>query len=199
MTSDIGKWCERKRPTVKAPTTYTPIQVNEPWELVGMDRIGKLSKTERGHEYICTVVDYLTKWAEAFPLQTKSAAVSDCIIKIFYRFGAPKRILTDQRREFKNEMNSISCKLLNIKRSRYPSEVPEELELSSIDVEGCVAKEEIAESMKRHEHISHIVKTNVKRASEKINQRKTGVPPVFSVGEKVLDKISEANKEKGES
>ncbi|KAK1139765.1 hypothetical protein AOXY_G37511 [Acipenser oxyrinchus oxyrinchus] len=109
--------CERKRPTVKAPTTYTPIQVNEPWELVGMDRIGKLSKTERGHEYICTVVDYLTKWAEAFPLQTKSAAVSDCIIKIFYRFGAPKRILTDQRREFKNEMNSILCKLLNIKRS----------------------------------------------------------------------------------
>jgi IS30 family transposase len=80
-------------------------KVSQPFELVGMDMIGKVAETEAGNTYILVTVDYFTKWPEAFALPSKTAAnVADCIIRFFYRFGAPKRILTDQGREFVNEV-----------------------------------------------------------------------------------------------
>lgn len=70
-----------------------------------MDLIGKVAKSG-DYEYICVMVDYFTKWSEAFPLQHKNAQeVAMCIVKLFYRFGAPKRILTDNGREFVNEVS----------------------------------------------------------------------------------------------
>lgn len=70
-----------------------------------MDLIGKLVPTESGYQYICVMVDYLTKWPQAYPLRNKTAAeVTSCIIKFFYQFEAPKRILTDQGKEFVNEV-----------------------------------------------------------------------------------------------
>ena len=80
-------------------------QVSQPFKLVGMDLIGKVVKTEAGNEYIAAMVDYFTECSEAYPLPSKTAAdVAQCIIKFFYRFGAPKRILTDQGKEFVNEV-----------------------------------------------------------------------------------------------
>ena len=43
-----------------------------PFELVGMDLLGKLSVTTEGYSYICVMIDYLTKWAQAYPLRTKN-------------------------------------------------------------------------------------------------------------------------------
>lgn len=123
MSNDIEKWikqcslCQTKR-SIKLQGEYTPIIVNEPWELVGMDLIGKLSMTSAGNQYICVLIDYFTKWVEAYPLTSKTAEeVTACIVKVFYRFGAPKRILTDQGREFVNKMNKEVCQLFGIQRS----------------------------------------------------------------------------------
>lgn len=70
-----------------------------------MDLIGKLTKTTEEHSYICVMIDYLTKWAQAYPLKTKTAKeVSGCILKFSYQFEAPKRILTDQGKEFVNQV-----------------------------------------------------------------------------------------------
>ncbi|KAL6460922.1 hypothetical protein MHYP_G00308880 [Metynnis hypsauchen] len=109
MTIDINKWikecstCQMSRP-IKHQDEYTPIIVNEPWELVGMDLIGKLTVSSNGNQYICVLIDYFTKWVEAYPLASKSAdVVTACIVQMIYRFGAPKRILTDQGREFVNQ------------------------------------------------------------------------------------------------
>lgn len=50
-------------------------------------------------------MDYFTKWAEAYPLRTKKAEeVTECIVDFVYKFGAPKRLLTDLGREFVNEV-----------------------------------------------------------------------------------------------
>lgn len=57
---------------------------------VGMDLIGKVAKTEAGNEYIAFMVDYFTKWSEAHPLPSKTAAeVAKCII-IFLPFWSTK-------------------------------------------------------------------------------------------------------------
>ena len=49
---------------------------------MGMDIVGPLLKTARGHKYLLVMVNYLTKWAEAFPLTKDSAAeVAQCYVK----------------------------------------------------------------------------------------------------------------------
>lgn len=83
-------------------------QVAEPWKVVGMDLVGKLAPTKDGYQYICVMVDYFTKWYEAFPLKSKKAEeVTKCIVQLFYKFGAPRRILTDQGTEFVNKVGFI--------------------------------------------------------------------------------------------
>ncbi|CAI5673972.1 unnamed protein product [Oreochromis niloticus] len=92
--------------------------VTEPFELIGMDLVGKLTLTDGGNQYICVMVDYFTKWAEAYPLKNKTAnEVTSCILDFFYKFGAPKRLLTDQGSEFCNKVNYGLCKTLGIQRS----------------------------------------------------------------------------------
>ena len=60
---------------------------------------------ETGNQYICVMVDYFTKWAEAYALKSKSAEeVTNCILDFVYKFGAPQRLLTDQGTEFKNQV-----------------------------------------------------------------------------------------------
>lgn len=82
-------------------------KVKVPFQLIGMDLIGKLVKTQKGDQYICVIIDYCTRWANAYPIPTKSAVdVTKCILKFIYQFDVPKRILTDQGREF---VNNVSC------------------------------------------------------------------------------------------
>ena len=52
------------------------------WQ-IGMDLVGPLHKTPRGHKYIMTVTDYYTKWAEAAPLKDKTAtSVADVLYSV---------------------------------------------------------------------------------------------------------------------
>ena len=79
-----------------------------PFQLVGMDLIGKVTLTSKGHQYICVLVDYFTKWPQAYPLRTKSAPeVTQCLIKFVHQFEAPQRILTDQGKEFVNDASTM--------------------------------------------------------------------------------------------
>lgn len=60
------------------------LQVSKPFELIGMDLIGKLKTTKTGNQYICVMVDYLTKWLQAYAIKNKTAEeVSQCILKFF--------------------------------------------------------------------------------------------------------------------
>lgn len=73
-----------------------------------MEIIGPVAETTGGSTYICVLMDWFTKWCEGFAIPAKTAAnLGDCIVRFVYRFGAPKRILTDQRREFLDEVRSI--------------------------------------------------------------------------------------------
>ena len=79
--------------------------MTEPFELVGMDLVGKLKSTEKSCVYICVMVDYFTKWVEVYPLKTKTAEeVAECVLDFFYKYGALKRILTDRGKEFVNNV-----------------------------------------------------------------------------------------------
>lgn len=81
-------------------------KVTQPFELIGMDLVGKPKTTSSGNQYICVLIDCFTKWPQAYPLKSKCAEeVTQCIVMFFYQFEAPKRILTDQGKEFVNEVS----------------------------------------------------------------------------------------------
>ncbi len=68
--------CQRQNyKLLKTSASLHPIPVkSEVWNMIGMDLIGPLQRTPKGNKYIMTVIDYYSKWAEAGPLQDKTAA-----------------------------------------------------------------------------------------------------------------------------
>ncbi|KAG1924860.1 gypsy retrotransposon integrase-like protein [Pimephales promelas] len=124
MSVDIENWvlecdqCQKVGKPLTAVQTLQCIKVSAVWELVGIDLTGPLPETAEGFKYILTATDYFSKWVEAFPLKTKTAAeVGRHLCSIIYRHGCPQRILSDQGREFVNDLNHRLCEMLCIKRS----------------------------------------------------------------------------------
>jgi hypothetical protein len=45
-----------------------------PWERVGIDITGPHPKSSKGYIYILTIIDYFSKWADAFPIRNQEAS-----------------------------------------------------------------------------------------------------------------------------
>ncbi|RXN19650.1 gag-pol fusion [Labeo rohita] len=56
MSVDIRNWvrhcaaCQSKQAHIKNQADYTPTEVVEPWDIVGMDLVGKLTPTKDGYQ-----------------------------------------------------------------------------------------------------------------------------------------------------
>jgi len=61
-------------------------------------------------------VDAFTKWAEAFPLRSKEAEpiVKVLIEQVFFRFGTPVSLLSDQGKEVDGNIMKHVCRMLGI-------------------------------------------------------------------------------------
>ncbi len=42
-------------------------------EMLGMDMIGPFVENKEGQKYLLTIIDYLSGWAEAFPMKGQTA------------------------------------------------------------------------------------------------------------------------------
>jgi transposase InsO family protein len=63
-----------------------------------------------GFRFLFVVIDRFTKWMEAMPVAniTQEATVK-FLQSIIYRFGVPKRVLTDNKTQFKGEKFVRCC------------------------------------------------------------------------------------------
>lgn len=78
------------------------------WWVVAMDLVGPLKTTSNGNQYILTVTDCYTKWTEATPLKSKDAvSVAGALYKLYLQYSAPHRIITDNGKEFCNQVGSV--------------------------------------------------------------------------------------------
>ena len=105
----------------KAP--LKPIVVTRPWELIGIDVIGKLPKSSSGNYYIIIAIDYFTKWAEARAIKANDAASAAKFVfeSIVCRFGTPEAIVTDQGSNFEAKLFQNLCELMGVKKLRSTS------------------------------------------------------------------------------
>ena len=123
VTEEIKKCeaCEQyHRGNAPKQTPLKPFLAGDSFETISIDITGKHPKSARGNEYIVTMVDHFTKWAEAFPVRVHTAPVVARVLvdNVFSRFGFPRRILTDQGREFESQLFQELCRSMDIEKVR---------------------------------------------------------------------------------
>ncbi len=83
-----------------------------------VDLVGLLPPS-RGHTYLFTIIDRTSRWPEAIPLASITAA--DCARALFARwvsrFGVPATITSDRGAQFTSSLWAGLCSLLNIQHS----------------------------------------------------------------------------------
>ncbi len=112
--------CQQTLPRTPPPTPLIPLPIIEvPFERIGMDLVGPLPKSARGHEHILVIVDYATRYPEAIPLRkATSKAIEQELFLLASRVGIPKEILTDQGTPFMSRTMADLCHLLKVKQLR---------------------------------------------------------------------------------
>lgn len=90
----------------KAP--LVPFSVDTPFSRLHMDILGSLTPSSFPHtpsveyKYVLLVVDLFTGWLEAFPLVSQNAKTVAFVLysEIFFRYGSPDCIVSDQGSQF---------------------------------------------------------------------------------------------------
>ena len=83
-----------------------------PFSMWGMDVIGPITpKATNDHRFIFVVIDYFTKWVKAasYVSVTKSVVARFIKREIIYRYGLPKRIISDNGLNLNNDMVAEVC------------------------------------------------------------------------------------------
>jgi len=95
-------------------------QVGEPWHRVSVDITGPHPKSTRQNQYILTVIDHFSKWAQAIPIpnHTTPVVAKASMVHVFSRFGVPLQLLSARGPEFESELFSQLMKWLEIDKIR---------------------------------------------------------------------------------
>jgi hypothetical protein len=92
--------------------------IDTPFLRIAIDLIGDLFPTsDRGHIYILTVVDFATRYPEAVALlKINTETVSEALLGIVYRVGFPRKVLSDQGRQFVSDLMKEVSRLVSMKQ-----------------------------------------------------------------------------------
>jgi transposase InsO family protein len=126
MREDIKRWVQNCKACVlskkaseqhRAPMGTT--QAGYPLERVALDVMGPLPESN-GYAYILVIVDYFSKFCEAYPLRRHTArSVADKFVQEFVlRYGVPTYLHSDQGTEFCSELLRSVCELLEVSKTR---------------------------------------------------------------------------------
>ena len=173
----------RGAPTDRAISTYPVLHHNlviKPWQRVSLDLQGPFPKSHSGNEYLIIAVDHFTKFAIGLAIEDKDArTIADFIVtEILFRYSAPDIILTDQGKEFCNQLNAWLCDSLHIHHARTASYNPAsnaQVERFNQTVANCLSKRCSDESHKDWDrHVSACI-----AASNICINRTTGYTPYY--------------------
>eukprot|EP00253_Pinus_taeda_P016390 PITA_16390 len=99
--------CQRMgKPTPRDEIPLQPQVTFDRFEKWGMDFVGPINPPSKQKSYIIVCTEYLTKWAEtkAIKAATKEKVVEFLRENIFYKFGYPRELVTDQGIQFTSNL-----------------------------------------------------------------------------------------------
>ena len=124
---DVDAWCRRcdtcaakKGTGKKARSPLQQYDVGCPMERIALDFMGCFLETKAGNRHLLVVMDYFTKWPEAYalPNQEASSVASVLVNEFTSRYGVPAEIHSYQGRNFESAMFAEMCQLLGSRRER---------------------------------------------------------------------------------
>lgn len=125
MKLDIEEWCSQcvRCAQHSGGGFKAPLQryiIGAPFQRVAMDLTGPFPLSRRRNRYVVVIVDYFTKWTEAYALPDMEAkTVARVFVEEFCcRFGVPEEVHTDQGGQFRSALYHQLCCLLGISRTR---------------------------------------------------------------------------------
>ena len=134
MQKDVEQFCKecqvcrryKRTGDAPAPLRRYP-DVHMPFERVNMDIIGPMGNSENGFKYCLVMIDVLTRYLICEPLKTKSAQE---VAKVFFnsvicKHGIPVTVVTDNGKEFVNQIFEDIAKMLNMKHIRTTAYHPQ--------------------------------------------------------------------------
>jgi hypothetical protein len=85
-----------QKQTMKYVNPLRPIDISWPFAVLGIDIVGILPRAPGGFRYLFIRINTFTKWMEAMPVVNITLEVTVKFLQsIIYRFGVPRRVLTD--------------------------------------------------------------------------------------------------------
>jgi len=124
MRKDAQRWvqscltCARRKTSRNLNLGLTePVHAQHPFQVVGIDLVGKCLETTQGHKWILTIVDHFTRWPIAIALpDRKATTIAHALAKhLICEHGAPLKILSDQGKELIGNALSYLYKRWGIK------------------------------------------------------------------------------------
>jgi len=125
--ADVERFCKSCpecnqyfRGTPKRKGLLQATRVGECFEKIAIDLTGPHPTSKSGNNYILTVIDLFSKYAEAIPIPNKETitvarALFDVVIS---RYGVPLSILSDRGMEFESNLLKELCRLTGIEKLR---------------------------------------------------------------------------------
>ena len=119
--ADHCKFCVKcqfcKAPAPK-PVPLQPVIATRPWEMVAMDVL-KVPVSTNGNRYLSVAQDYFSEWpfAKAMPDQKAERIVQILRDEVFTLVGPPRKLHSDQGRNFESRILADLCKALGVKKS----------------------------------------------------------------------------------
>ncbi|KAJ8983250.1 hypothetical protein NQ317_008860 [Molorchus minor] len=104
-TKDVKVWCRKcvecaasNGPQRRKKAPMRQYNVGSPFERIAIDVAGPFPESNDGNKYIVVVMDYFSKWVEAYALPNQEAStIADVLVKEWIcRFGVPLELHSDQ-------------------------------------------------------------------------------------------------------
>ncbi|GFU52772.1 retrovirus-related Pol polyprotein from transposon 412 [Trichonephila clavipes] len=127
VRSDVEKCCRTCDPcaTCKGPRKRIRgrlqlYNVGAPFKRIAFDILGTLPRSSDCNNNILVVMDYLTKWPEAYPIPDQEAStVAEVLVQHWIsRFGVPLLLHSDQGKYFDFAVCKRLCEILAIDKTR---------------------------------------------------------------------------------
>ncbi|UYV84370.1 K02A2.6-like [Cordylochernes scorpioides] len=124
---DVERWCKEcdrcaasKGPKTRSRGEMREYNMSAPFERIAIDVAGPFPVTEGGNRYILVVMDYFTKWPEAYAIPNQEATTVAKVLmdNLICRFGVPMELHSYQGRKFEAGVFQELCRLLGIRKTR---------------------------------------------------------------------------------
>jgi cleavage and polyadenylation specificity factor subunit 1 len=133
LRRDVHQWCaecqscQSSKSSPVAAHSPLPFMVHDRFHTLHVDIVGPLPMSQRGSQYLVTMVDHFTRWIEAVPVSNISAESTARVILDHWvcRYGVPKCIISDQGTQFESQLFTSLLQRLGIEKHRTTTYHPQ--------------------------------------------------------------------------